>query len=223
MYTISTPSVNSFCIPLDGLQKNNFIHISKRMDNKIDFYRKKAGLTVQQLADDAGISRNYLQKLKVGDKRLNIEIMEKLADVLGCSSADLITSDEKSETPVVGYAGAGIVYAFDDHLQGAGLEYVDTPQGINNKNLVAVRVKGDSMRPMMLDGWLVFYGRDCEGVPPDCVGRVCIVKLAGDGVAVREVKQGSKPNHYHLVAYNGETTFDAQLTWASRVLNIRPS
>jgi hypothetical protein len=203
---------------------NPKIEISENQRQALKKVMAKHGLNILSWTTKAGISEGTLRGfLKGVSNSMGSDNLELLADAAGITIGEMLGENERPQTPVVGYAGAGIVYAFDDHLQGAGLEYVDTPQGINNKNLVAVRVKGDSMRPMMLDGWLVFYGRDSDGVPPDCVGRVCIVKLVDDGVAVREVKQGSKPNHYHLVAYNGETTFDAQLTWASRVLNIRPS
>ena len=149
--------------------------------------------------------------------------MNRIAEALNCRPEDLITDNKPRQIPVVGYVGAGIVYPYDDHAIGAGLEYVDAPLGINKAGMVAVTVRGDSMRPMLHDGWLVFYTREFEGVAPDCIGRVCVVKLADDGVAVREVKQGSKPHYYHLIAYNGETTFDAQLSWAGRILVIKPN
>lgn len=37
------------------------------MGNNIDYYRKVRGLTVQQLADSAGMSRNYLNEIKTSE------------------------------------------------------------------------------------------------------------------------------------------------------------
>ena len=193
------------------------------MKNRIRELRKSKGLTLEQLADSVGTISAQIQKLEVADRRLTQDWMNRIATALNCRPEDLISDSKPKQIPVVGDVGAGMVYAIDDHAQGAALDYVDAPLGITKKELVAVRVRGDSMRPMLHDGWLLFYSRDFDGVPSECIGRVCVVKLADDGVAVREVKQGSKPNHYHLIAYNGETTFDAELTWGARVLVIKPS
>src|SRR6202046_3609256 len=83
-------------------------------ENKIDHYRKLAGLTVEELAKRAGISRGYLNELKRGQKRLNMDIIQKLAQPLGIKPHFLIeTHGEK--IPIIGQVGAGgEVYPIDD-------------------------------------------------------------------------------------------------------------
>ena len=193
------------------------------MENNIREMRKKLGLSLEAVAYRAGTTRATIMKLEKGDMSLTVKWMERIAKALYCSPSDLLADNKIKQSIVVGYVGAGIVHAYDDHAQGNGLELVENPIGINKPDIVAVRVRGDSMRPMLYDNWLLFYSREHDGVPSDCIGRVCIVKLIDDGVAVRELKQGSKPGYYHLIAYNGETTFDAKLKWAARVLDIRPN
>lgn len=68
------------------------------MKNNIDYFRKKAGLTVQQLAELAGMSRIYLQELKAGKKRLNEDVLQRLAAALHCRIQDLVAEDVEKPT-----------------------------------------------------------------------------------------------------------------------------
>lgn len=133
------------------------------------------------------------------------------------------TNNSKNLCPVVGYVGAGAeVYAYDDHALGGGLDEVDAPVWISGE-CVAVRIRGDSMYPLR-DGWLLFYARDASGVPEDCVGELCVLKLADDGATlVKEVRRGTKDNHFHLHSWNAPVLEDQRLEWAARVLDIRPA
>lgn len=60
------------------------------MKNNINELVKRSGKTFQQVADEAGMTRGYLNELKAGKKRLNSDVLESLAKVLGCTPADII-------------------------------------------------------------------------------------------------------------------------------------
>jgi transcriptional regulator with XRE-family HTH domain len=126
--------------------------------------------------------------------------------------------------PVVGYVGAGQeVFAHDDHALGGGLEEVEAPEGVGGRPVVAVRIRGESMHPMRA-GWLLFYRREDEGVPDECLNRLCVVKLADDGpVLVKEVHRGYRPNHFVLASWSAPPIEDVRLDWAAPVLSIRPN
>lgn len=62
------------------------------MDNNIDLLRERVGLTVQELADKAGLTRGYLNKLKAGRARFNSHTLQKLSEALDCTAADIIAS-----------------------------------------------------------------------------------------------------------------------------------
>jgi hypothetical protein len=126
--------------------------------------------------------------------------------------------------PVCGYVGAGEeIICYDDHAIGAGLDEVEVPPGMPT-DMVAVIVRGDSMEPAFEDGSIIFYQRMTDGVPPDCIGRPCVVKLENEGMLLKKVRQGSKPNLYHLISKNPlhPPLVDQKLLWASRVLFIKP-
>lgn len=125
---------------------------------------------------------------------------------------------------VVGYVGAGQqVFPVDDHALGAGLDEVDAPSEIGVRTVVAVCVRGDSMHPMK-DGWLLFYSRDQEGVPEDCVGKLCVVQVADDGpLLVKDMRRGYTPGTWTLLSWNAAPMEDIRLAWAAPVLSIRPA
>lgn len=130
----------------------------------------------------------------------------------------------RSTVPVVGYVGGGQeVFPLDDHALGAGLEDVEAPEGVGARPVVAVRIRGDSMHPMR-DGWLLFYRRDQNGVPDDCLNKLCVVKLADDGpLLVKEVRRGYRPQCFVLSSWNAPPLEDVQIEWAALVLSIRPN
>lgn len=48
------------------------------------------GLTLEELADQTDLSPSYLSRLESGSRRLNADIMNKLANALGCHPGDLL-------------------------------------------------------------------------------------------------------------------------------------
>ena len=72
----------------------NYAH---RMKLRIIDLRKKAGMTVEALADKAGLSKSYVSEIQTGKKQANARVLENLARALSCSVVDLI--DESSTNP----------------------------------------------------------------------------------------------------------------------------
>lgn len=56
-------------------------------------WRKHFGLTQQQLADRMETSKSVISEWETGKKRWNQDMLEALADALGCEPADLIMRD----------------------------------------------------------------------------------------------------------------------------------
>lgn len=193
--------------------------------NRIKEIRELNNLSMEKLADLLHTSRGQVYQLEKGIRKLSQPWMERLAVALRCSPADFIQEPSYNLVPVLSYVGAGAkVYAIDDHAQGGGLEEVEAPTGYSADGIIALIVRGDSMEPQMEAGWLIFYRRESDGVPPDCIGELCVVKMHDDCVLVKKLRQGSKPGLFHLLSKNPnhEPIFDAKLKWASRVIDIRP-
>lgn len=51
--------------------------------------RKAKGMTQQEAADAAGLSRNYISMLEIGERRPSIDAIAKLAEVYGGDAGEL--------------------------------------------------------------------------------------------------------------------------------------
>lgn len=159
--------------------------------------------------------------------------MEKLAELFGVTEAelhygpdaDLHPSQPSTQiVPLVGFVGAGDqVFPIDDHPLGHGLEEIELPFTVGNRNRVAVKVRGDSQRPMLRDGWVLSYSRDWEGVPDHCVGQLCVVKVSEDGpTLIKEVRRGYSRGRFNLLSTNAQPIEDVALDWAAPIDIILP-
>lgn len=131
------------------------------------------------------------------------------------------SADGRQQVPIVGYVGAGAeIYPFDDAPLGDGFEQVDAPPG--EIDCVAVRVRGTSQYPMLLDGWLLFYRKDAQGVFEQDVGKLCVVRIKDGPTLVKTLRKSAKKGLWRLESWNAEPMEDVVLIWAARVLDIRP-
>lgn len=122
---------------------------------------------------------------------------------------------------VVGYIGERAeIVLLDSHALGGGLEYVEPPPGIEFP-CVAARIRGDSMHPFE-DGWLVFWTKEASGVPEDCIGKLCVVCLADGRMYMKRLRRGSAKHRFNLESWNAPTIENAALSWAARVIDVRP-
>ena len=62
-------------------------------ENPIKVWRKHRGLTQQQLANAAGISKPYLSQIEVGKRTGTTEILSEIAKALGVSLDEVVTKE----------------------------------------------------------------------------------------------------------------------------------
>ena len=191
------------------------------ISNRIRQWRKRRGLTLQVLAGYLGTSAGHLHKWETGKVSITLDRLTEVAAALDCNVLDLV--EGLANVPVVGRVGAGAeVNAIDDHAKGQGTRMVRCPNGLDAQQTVAVEVEGDSMLPIE-EGWLLFYTRDYEGVPTECLGKLCIVQLADDGPRyVKRLKLGREKGLFNLYSTNAREMEDIALAWAAPVLDARP-
>lgn len=196
-----------------------------RMKNNIRKIRKNLDMSMDAVAEIIGTTRATIMKLEKGQMQLTTQWMEKIARALKCPPMELIFDISPPMVPVMGYVGAGAEVIPLEDTEISSLEEVECPTGYLPANIIALRVRGDSMEPQMEDGWLIFYRRETDGVPHDCIGELCVVALENNGLLVKKVRHGSKPHHYHLYSKNPnrDPIIDVKLRWASKVIDIRPT
>ena len=172
-----------------------------------------------------GVPAQTYQGHENGSRGLRREAAQRYASFFGVSVEWLLTGKQgkyhSRKIAVVAYIGAGAeVFPMDDHARGAGLEMVDPPAGLGN-DCVAAKIRGDSMHPLR-DGWLVFWVKDQDGVPENCLGSLCVVQIKNGPTLLKDLRRGSKPGLYTLESWNAPPREDVEVDWASRIIDIRP-
>ena len=197
------------------------------LPNGLRAARKRAGLSQEEVAEKMDLSQQTIGKHERGESPVTIELLVSYAAIYKRDPADLLPGRQSREIPIKGYVGAGQFVAFDDHDSTDGLGMVECPSDLDPARTVAVRVRGDSMAPLIQDGWVLFYSRDPEPDAAAVLGKTCIVKLVGErgqegDTMVRQVRRGPSLGRFNLVPMNGAIIEDAILEWAAPVKAILP-
>ena len=187
------------------------------MSNRLRELRIKAGLSQDELARRMGTTRSQIVKLERGERRLTDKWIERAAQALGVPMAWII---EAATVPLVGLVGAGAQLVFHHETHGP-FDEVEAPPS-SSPGMVAVEVKGDSMRGLADDGWVLFYEDRREPVTDDQLGDLCVVVLPDGRMMVKKLQRGQAPGLFHLYSSNSDPIFDQPVAWAAKVVWIKP-
>jgi len=64
---------------------------------RIKYFRNKSGLTVNGLANKAGISQSYLRDIELGNKQPTVEYLEYICEALKISLVDFFDITEETD------------------------------------------------------------------------------------------------------------------------------
>ncbi len=205
--------------------------------DRVKRVRLQRGLSLEQLAERVGVRYQSVQDLENGRSRGTKHLLSfarALAvrpEWLEAEEGPMESTDNPSLSKrggrrgrpvaqVVGYVGAGAeVIPVDDHAQGNGLDEVELPPGVELP-CVAARIRGDSMYPWE-DGWLVFWAKDQDGVPDDCINKICVVKLSDGRMFVKRLRRGLR-GRFSLESWNAPTMENVAVEWAAKIIGIKP-
>lgn len=188
---------------------------ASHVDNRINELRKKAGLTLEQLALSVGTTTAQVQRLERGTRRLSDHWMARLAVALGVEPVELIAEIPKSVIMVdlVGFAGAGAMY-YPDPQAGPWrpISQVEAPPGATK--VVALCVRGDALEPVYSDGDLLYFSNDPDDRrdPAFCVGLHCVIQVRDGPAYVRRVER-LPDGRVRLSAYGQEPVDGATIEW----------
>jgi len=201
---------------------------SRAMKLRIREIRQEQDLTIQDLADMAGVSRSYLNELELGAKTINAARLDQVARALKVDVVDLIAHEPRAIS-VAGRVGAGAQVPLFDHTESGGLFQVAEPPQLRRiariHPLGAVEVEGDSMAPLYQPGDVLFFSRAVhDGMPNEDLGRICIVEDEAGDAWVKQVTIGTQPGLYHLLSHNPQALnrLDQRIKWAARVIMALP-
>lgn len=69
--------------------------------------RRARGLSQEELAGRAGLNRNYVGMIEREQNAATVDVLERLAAVLGVPAPDLLAGDQARPAPVRSQSGAG--------------------------------------------------------------------------------------------------------------------
>lgn len=203
------------CPHIGALYSETAVQDCPAMGNNLRKLRESKGWTQTEAAEAMGYSKGGYLKLERSERKLNVNIIEKAADVFGVSQSEIFTE----EIPIVGHVGAGsqaTYYADGDHPN----EYVSSPPNAT-RNTVAVEVRGTSLGSIF-DRWLVYYDDVRNPPTPDLLGKLCVVGLDDDRVLVKRLRKGSAQGLFHLESVTDSLIEDVPIVWAAKVKHMTP-
>lgn len=202
--------------------------IVARIYRRLDTLKKKAATASRE----ANLSSSAIYNLKRGAegkiavKGGNASTYAALAPVLR-TSVQWLTTGKGPETVapgtadrrilVKGYAGAstGHIYAVSDN------DLDDIPPPEITSDTIAIEIRGDSLGPIF-DRWHVLYDDRRDEVTDDMIGKLCVVGLPGDRVAVKVVQRAGG-RRFNLLSQTGKDDIrNTAVEWAARVKIMVP-
>ncbi|TMV85532.1 helix-turn-helix transcriptional regulator [Thioclava sp. BHET1] len=191
--------------------------------HRIEALIASKGTNNRAVAISAGLGHTAVRDI-ISRKTKNptYDTLLRIASVLNVPISE-ITGGDRSQVSIAlaGNVGAGASVPLEDAYgkDGDG-PHVECPPGLQGHGIVAVQVEGNSMEPVYFAGDVLFYSRPThEGVPIEAIGRPCVCEDE-DGLAwVKQVKAGSSPGLFHLIALNPSSLnqHDVRLKWAAPI------
>ena len=190
---------------------------AKILQEWIDAGLSKPDKSNTRLAEILGIPQSRVSEMRRGKRLLKSTELQSIADYIDEPVPDGVVTGSAAlgTVPLVGFVGAGAqIFAIDDHAKGGGLEEVERPEGASSST-VAVRVRGDSMRPAYKNGDLLYYDAQSIGDLDHLIGSDCIAYLSDGRTLVKEIRKNS--SGYWLHSHNADPLIDIDIEWAAKV------
>lgn len=162
--------------------------------------REARGLSQPALAALARTSQQQIDRLEKGQRVLTAKWTRRLAPLLGVQPHEIEPVEACERTPVLGYVGAGERVFFSNRQTDVIIEEVAAPYG--ERDLAAIRVRGDSMTPRYLHDELIFYSRTRGTDPLNCLYEDCVAALPDGRVYLKLIEPGAEHGTYTLRSYN---------------------
>ena len=208
----SRRGANKSAVPFWGMAK---------LANQIRELRRDRGWTLEHLSERSKISVSTLQRLEVGDRRINSEHLDSLAQAFRCAPADILSVPTNRAIQILGIVGLGE----EIEWQGEGdmdLGEVEVAGISATDGLMALECRGDSMRPRVNDRELVIARRRDGKRPADLLGREAIVKLRSGPVLLKRIRRGYEPGRFNLESYNADLRENVEIDWVAELVSIIP-
>ena len=174
----------------------------KNTGEMIKYYRKKLGLTQEELGNYVGVQKSAIAKYENGRiENLKRTTIEKLSELFGILPSELLgisaTNNVMSNTTnVIGVVPAGTPLEAIEDIIGE-IEY---PSRFANKQVFALQIKGDSMNKVLPDGCIGLF----EKTSTLENGEIGAIMVNGDDATVKKFYRLTDSYVLEPVSFNPE-------------------
>ena len=196
---------------------------NKTLGLTIKTMRMSRRISQAALAKKVQVSRSAVSMWETGEREPNLDMIEALADIFNVPVASLVatvpaefaesSSQIPAETtvlrvPVLGTIPAGIpLEAIEDVID---QEEIPADMARGGKEYIGLKVSGDSMSPVYLDGDVLILrvqdtcesGQDCAVMVNGEDATFKRVYLHGDGITLQPLNPAYTPIHYNAQDVN---------------------
>jgi len=197
-------------------------HMDKIYPNRIHELRNERDMTIEDLAEKAGLSVSYVSRLENGERNLSVKNLNLFAHALGVSPQEILAKSPgraPNVVSVMGRIGAGAeILPDEEQIPPEGLYEIETPFTLPDDAL-AFEVKGESMWPRYDDGDIIICWR--QGVVADEVlGWEAAVKTSTGQRFLKRVLQGAEHGTYDLESHNAPPIRNVRLVWVAAIQSV---
>jgi repressor LexA len=177
----------------------------KSIGERIKDARKSAGLTQLELAKKTELSRSYIGDIEKDRYNPSVSTLQLIATATNTPLENLLPSSKTASStgrgvriPVLGRVVAGIPLEAVEEI----LDYEEiTPELATTGDFFALKIRGHSMEPRMLDGDVVIVRRQDDVDSGD----VAIVLVNGNEATVKRIKK--QEDGITLMCYNHQKCY----------------
>lgn len=192
-------------------------------------------VTQADIARAWGVENGDASQRVAGKIRITPDRARVLTKRFGWTATEIYGDAEPTNhrIPVLGSVGAGeVVRPIDDmplargfkehEMQDMNCDFVDAPPGGLYRDMIALRVKGDSMEPYLSEGDVVYYNQIIENGFDDYLGKRVVVKLKDGRMYLKTLERGQSYGKYNLRSLNAKLIEGVEIEWCARVAFIKP-
>lgn len=221
-------TVTPFIQPQPVMPRNKvLLRKRKRSKHPLRELRIRAGFTLEELAESIKMSPSYLSRLESGSRRLNADIIERLAHALSCNPAELLPYSTYGTpatfgAPTTSSAASNAnnpvdlpVYALTGSLNGSGTletktaeQWIARPvEFIGMVNAFACIIKNSQWVPRYMDGDRLFIHPSAP-LRPLC--SVLVIQKNGEVFVGRLQEMSQTVTGNNIVIENSYATEETQ-------------
>ncbi|OLY47456.1 XRE family transcriptional regulator [Bartonella apis] len=196
----------------------------RKIDEKLSFIMEATGWRQADLAEklsvtQACISRWFSGADPRGEHRDKItEIFNAITGKTEITGNTQISS--KSYVPLMGYVGAGAKIKPDfGEMPPDGLGFIEIPFPMP-ADMVAFRVRGDSMLPVYREGHIIIVCRNQTKPLEAFYGEEAVVQTSDGRRFIKTIMRGV--NGVNLISWNATPIEDVKLKWIGEIFAVLP-